>query len=273
MTARLPTRRPLRWLAPLALCATTAAALAAAPAPAASAAKPAAAAAPAAASAEPDTVRVLLAPGQETTLASQISGRVQAVTVSLGDSFAQGKPLVRFDCDEQQARLKMSEAELASARENHEAKLRLQGLRQAGEVEVSLAASNAEKARAQVELYKAQLAQCTVSAPFSGRVVKLSVKPFQSVAQGQALIDIVSDGPLKLRVNAPGKWVGWLRRGTHFEVQIDETGKRYKATVSALNGRIDAVSQTIEIEGMLDQRAPELLPGMSGTAHFAPPKP
>lgn len=262
----------MRGLALLALMtAAHAAALAAPPAPAASSAKPTAASASAAPDA--DTVRVLLAPSQETTLSSQLTGRVQAVTVSLGDSFGKGKPLVRFDCDEQQARLKMSEAELASARENHEAKLRLQGLQQAGEVEVSLAASNAEKARAQVELYKAQLAQCTVSAPFSGRVVKLSVKPYQSVAQGQALIDIVSDGPLKLRVNAPGKWVGWLRRGTRFEVQIDETGRRYSATVSALNGRIDAVSQTIEIEGTLDQRAPELLPGMSGVARFTPPRP
>lgn len=226
-----------------------------------------------AASTDSDTLRVLLAASEETTLSSQISGRVQTLTLALGDSFTKGKPLVRFDCDEQQARLKMSQAELAAARENHEAKLRLQGLQQAGEVEVSLAASNAEKARAQVDLYRAQLAHCTVSAPFSGRIAKLSVRSHQSVAPGQPLLDIVSDGPLKLRVNAPGKWVGWLRRGTRFDVQIDETGKRYKATVSALNARIDAVSQTIEIEGTLDQAAADLLPGMSGVALFSPPRP
>ena len=74
-------------------------------------------------------IRVLLAPAQETTLSSQVSARVQAVNVALGDSFVRGKPLVRFDCEEQVARLKMSEAELASARENHEAKL-LQFVRQ-----------------------------------------------------------------------------------------------------------------------------------------------
>lgn len=226
-----------------------------------------------AASTDSDTLRVLLAASEETTLSSQISGRVQTLTLALGDSFTKGKPLVRFDCDEQQARLKMSQAELAAARENHEAKMRLQGLQQAGEVEVSLAASNAEKARAQVDLYRAQLAHCTVSAPFSGRIAKLSVRSHQSVAPGQPLLDIVSDGPLKLRVNAPGKWVGWLRRGTRFDVQIDETGKRYKATVSALNARIDAVSQTIEIEGTLDQAAADLLPGMSGVALFSPPRP
>ena len=216
----------------------------------------------------PETVRVLLAPAVETTLSSQISARVQAVNVSLGDAFGRGRTLVRFDCDEPQARLKMSEAELASARETLEAKLRLQGLQQAGEVEVALAAGAVERASAQVELYRAQISQCSVHAPFAGRVVKLAVKPFQSVTQGQALLDIVSDGALKLRLNVPGRWVGWLRRGTPFEVRIDETGKTYKASVTAINARIDQVSQTIEIEGTVGQRAPELLPGMSGTARF-----
>jgi RND family efflux transporter MFP subunit len=222
--------------------------------------------------ADPTAVRVLLAPAQETTLSSQLAGRVQAVHVNLGDHFQKGAVLVRFDCDEHTARLKMSQADLAAARESHEAKLRLQGLQQAGELEVSLAASQAEKASAQVELVQAQLAQCSVAAPFSGRVVKVAARAFQGAAQGQPLLDIVSDGPLKLRLNAPGPWVGWLRRGTRFEVQIDETGRRYSARVTAINGRIDPVSQTIELEGVVESRAPELLPGMSGTARFVPPK-
>lgn len=221
---------------------------------------------------EPNAIRVLLAPALETTLVSQFVGRVREVGVTLGGAFPRGKALVRFDCDEQSARLRMAEAEMASARETHEAKLRLQGLQQAGEVEVSLAASAAEKARAQVGLYRAQMSQCAIVAPFAGRAVKIAVKPHQGVSAGQALLEIVSDGPLKLRLNAPARWVGWLRVGTRFEVDIDETAKRYKAKVTAVNGRIDAVSQTIELEATIDEHAAELLPGMSGVARFAPPK-
>lgn len=216
-------------------------------------------------------VRVLLAPAQETTLASQIAARVQAVPATLGSHVAKGATLVSFDCEEQAARLKMSQAELSSTRESHEAKLRLQGLQQAGEVEVALAASQAARAEAQVELYRAQIAQCKVTAPFSGRVVKVAVKAFQGVSAGQALVELVSDGPLKLRLNAPGKWAGWLRRGTRFEVQIDETGRRYEALVTALNGRIDPISQTLEIEAAVASNSTGLLPGMSGNARFRTP--
>lgn len=220
---------------------------------------------------DPNVIRVLLAPALETVLVSQMAGRIAAVNVTLGDRFAKGKILLSFDSGEQVARVKMAEAELASARENHEAKLRMQGLQLASEMEVSLAASAVAKSRAQVDLYRAQLAQCTVAAPFSGRVVKIAVKPYQSVNQAQPLLEIVSSGPLKLRLNVPAKWIGWLKKGTPFEVAIDETGKRYKASVSALNGRIDAISQTIELEATITDKAEELLPGMSGTARFNPP--
>lgn len=239
--------------------------------PKSSSAGPSTTSAPTRPAVDPNAIRVLLTPALETTLVSQTVGRVAAVHVNLGDSFPRGKTLVRFDCDEQYARLRMAEAEYAAARETHEAKLRLQGLQQAGEVEVSMAASNAAKTQAQISLYRAQSAQCAINAPFAGRVVKIAVKPHQGVNQAQPLMEIVSDGPLKLRLNAPANWLGWLKVGTPFDVQIEETGKRYKARVTAMNGRVDAVSQTIELEATMADKATDLLPGMSGTAYFSPP--
>lgn len=216
-------------------------------------------------------VRVLLAPEIETTLVSPMAGRIAVVNVGLGESFTAGKTLLRFVCDEQQARLEMANAELSSARETYEAKRRMKELQQAGRVEVAVAASNAEKAQAQVKLLRVQLDYCTLNAPFDGRVVKIAVKAHQGVNQAQPLLEVVSAGPLKLRLNVPAKWVMWLRTGATFEVAIDETAKTYQARVSAVNGRIDAVSQTVEIEATIADQAPELLPGMSGTAQFKPP--
>jgi len=216
-------------------------------------------------------IRVLLTPATETALASQFAGQVQALDATLGQRVKKGAVLVRFDCAEPEARLRMARAELASAQETHDAKRRLQDLQQASEVEVSLAASAADRARAQVALYGAQSANCRVTAPFSGRIVQVSIKPHQNVTPGQPLVELISEGPLKLRLNAPAAWVRWLKNGTPFEVAIDETGKRYGAKVTAINARIDAVSQSIELEGTISDAAAELLAGMSGTAHFSPP--
>jgi multidrug efflux pump subunit AcrA (membrane-fusion protein) len=72
----------------------------------------------------------------------------------------------------------------------------------------------------------------------------------------------------KLRLNVPSKWLAWLTLGRRFMVVIDETSRIYQARVAAINARVDAASQTIELEATVDKPGPELLPGMSGTAQF-----
>ena len=43
------------------------------------------------------------------------------------------------------------------------------------------------------------------------------------------------------------------------------------SVVSAINGRVDAASQSVEVEGTVRGAFPELLAGMSGNAVFAVP--
>lgn len=219
-----------------------------------------------------ELVRVLLTPGGETTLASPVAAKVQNLNATLGASFARGQTLVSFDCSEQTARLDMAKAELDGAVEQHEAKIRMQGLEQASDVEVAMAASAVAKFRAQIALSKAQVQQCTVVAPWAGRVAKLHIKNHMSVTPGQAMLDLVMSAPLKLKLNAPSKRMGQVKVGSLFNVTIDETGKTYKARVAAVNSRVDPVSQTIEIEAAFVGAHADLLAGMSGTADFATTK-
>ena len=125
------------------------------------------------------------------------------------------------------------------------------------------------KARGQVDLQQAQVTQCTIKAPWAGRVAKVHVKNFMSATPGQPLLDLVMSGPLRLKLNLPSRLVGRVTRGTRLNVTIDETGKTYEARVSAVNSRVDTVSQTVEVEAMITKPYPELLPGMSGVADLA----
>jgi RND family efflux transporter MFP subunit len=213
-----------------------------------------------------NTIRVLLTPDAESTLASPSATRIREVNATLGSTFGAGKTLLAFDCDESMARLNMAKAELLGADESHKAKQRIKKLGQASEVEVALAASAFEKSRSQVALQQAQVRNCSIAAPWSGRVSKVHVRNHMSVAAGQPLLDVVKDGPLKLRLNVPSRILSAIRVGKAFDVQIEETGKSYPAKVTALNSRVDPVSQTIEIEAGLLKVHSELLAGMSGTA-------
>ena len=176
--------------------------------------------------------------------------------------------LAQLQCVEVQARAKVAAAELGMARQNLAAKRNLQKLDAAGELEVAMATTEVSKAEGALTLARAQAGYCQVQAPFAGRVAKVYVKPYQTVQAGAPLFDLVSDGALKVRLNVPSTLLPQLKPGMPVEVEIHETGKRYPAKVSAINARVDAVAQTVELEARLDAAYPELIAGMSGTARF-----
>jgi membrane fusion protein, multidrug efflux system len=213
-------------------------------------------------------VRVLLVPDKETTISSTMAARIVAFNGTLGQSFKAGDTLVVFDCEEALARVEMSKAELAGAIEQHEAKVKMQGLEQASDVEVALAASASNKAKAQLNLNQAQVSQCKIFAPWAGRVAKANVKNHMTVTPGQPLMELVNSGPLKLKLNMPSSMLARTKTGSKFNVTIDETSQTYAASVSAINSRVDPVSQTVEIEAKMLKSYKELLAGMSGTANF-----
>lgn len=218
---------------------------------------------------QPNFVRVLLVPEKETTISSTLAARIIHFNGALGQHFSAGSVLVGFDCEEALARVEMSRAEYAGAVDQHEAKVKMQGLEQASDIEVALAASASNKAKAQLNLNQAQVGQCKIYAPWSGRVAKAVAKNHMTVTPGQPLMELVKDGPLKLKLNVPSKLLNHVKSGTQFTVSIDETSQSYAATVTAVNSRVDPVSQTVEIEAKLLKNYKELLAGMSGVANFA----
>ena len=225
---------------------------------------------PAAPKAKPTEAEVaaLILAGEETTLSSQMAGRISRIGVGLGDRVKKGSRLVQFDCSEQKAQVDAAEAEYHGARETHLTKLRLQALGAAGELEVTVAAAAADKARSQVALRKSQMAYCAVNAPFSGNVARLRVKAAESVNIGQPLVDLVNPESLKAQMFVPASWITWIKRGSALSIHVRETGQTFKAHVSKVNARVDGVSQQLEVEARIDKGQGRLLPGMVGSASF-----
>ena len=212
--------------------------------------------------------RVLLEASETTTLSSPADGRIVALSMGLGNSFSGGAVLVEFECHEQRARVRITGTELEAAQKTYDNKLSMKGLDQASDIEVDLAALEVQKFKEQLTLYREQVEQCKVVAPWAGATAKLHVKNHMHVAKGEPIADVVRSGRLKGRAYVPSRLIGDIRIGRPMLVEIDETGKTYKARISHVNARVDAVSQTIEVELLVQEGARGLLPGMSGQLRF-----
>jgi membrane fusion protein (multidrug efflux system) len=108
--------------------------------------------------------------------------------------------------------------------------------------------------------------------PFNGITVEQKAQEFQYATPGQPLLEVLDDRSLEIELIAPPRWLGWLKAGYGFAVQIDETDKTYPAEITRVGGRVDPVSQTIKVFGEIKGDAPELMAGMSGRANIPPPK-
>ncbi|MGY3855945.1 efflux RND transporter periplasmic adaptor subunit [Aeromonas intestinalis] len=217
---------------------------------------------------DPNAIRILLAANLETTLSSQMSGTLGELQARLGQRVPKGTLLARFDCREGEAQASVARAELQMARQDLAAKRNLRKLDAVGDLEVAIAATGVQKAEGADALARARSSYCDVRAPFAGRIAQVQAKPYQTMNAGTPLFDLVSDGPLKVRLNVPSRLLSGLKEGQPIEINVLETGKPYQAKISQINARVDAVAQTVELEARLDAPYPELVAGMSGVARL-----
>ena len=246
-------------------------ALAAGPALAADSAPSLAPADRSAAAAEPgEHARALVRSKFQAVLSSEIAGRILKMPVREGERFHKGERLVEFDCGWYAASQQAAQATLAHAQAKQNGTEAMAAMRSAGSMDVALARSDTEKARADVRLAAISVERCVIVAPFDGRVVEQKIHAFESVSQNTPLLTVLADSDLEVSLVVPATWLVWLKPGQPFTLAIDETSHSHPGRVSRLGAQIDPVSQTVTVYGDLVDPDRDLIAGMSGTASFGP---
>jgi membrane fusion protein (multidrug efflux system) len=213
-------------------------------------------------------VRGLLKPMHEATLSSEVLAKVTEIPFTEGKRFKKGDVLVRFDCARYKAELAATQAEFSARKKTSDNNAELSTYNAAANLDVEVSAAETDKAAAQMQAAQAMLNGCTISAPWAGRVVEVVAHAHETVSPGKELLRILDDSKLEIELLAPSKWLTWLKIGSTFKFRVDETGHEYPAKVSELGARVDPVSQTIRLTGLLNKQDSALLAGMSGSAHF-----
>ena len=215
--------------------------------------------------------RALLIAQTEAVLSSQITGKILEVNVDLGQAFKKDDVLIQFDCEVQKATRDKVRATLKAASITVKSHKKLRELGSISQLELAQAEAEELKARADLKEITAQIKMCTINAPFNGRVVSRKIDAYETVTQGEELIEIIDDGSLAVDLLVPSNWTKWLKPGLEFNITVAETGDTVQAAVQEVGARIDPVSQTIAVRGKLLNQPTGLLAGMSGQAIFPAP--
>lgn len=215
-------------------------------------------------------IRTQFAPRNEVVISSELAAKISSLPLREGDAFRAGQTLVAFDCSLFQAQLGKARATLETARQTLVVQTRLAELNSTGALELQQAQGRVNEGTAEVAYSQATVSRCTIRAPFNGRVAKRQAANYQYVTPGTPLLGLIDTSELELQLIVPSQWLSRLKVGSKFQVQVDELGTQVSARIARLGARIDPVSQTIGVTGVVDGNAAGLLPGMGGWATFAP---
>lgn len=237
-----------------------------APAPSGTPAK----ASPADASGAADNrIRTQFAPRNEVVISSELAAKISSLPLREGDAFRAGQTLVAFDCSLFQAQLGKARATLDTAKQTLVVQTRLAELNSTGALELRQAQGRVNEGTAEVAYSQATVNRCTIHAPFNGRIAKRLAANYQYVTPGTPLLGLIDTSELELQLIVPSQWLTRLKVGSKFQVQVDELGTQVNARIVRLGARIDPVSQTIGVTGVVEGNPADLLPGMGGWATFA----
>jgi len=220
------------------------------------------------AAAEAVTAHGVVRAGDEAVIASRMTALITALPLTAGQSFQRGQMLASFDCSQMHAQLQAAQAAASAYRKTYDTNVELDQYKAIGTSEVAVSKANLGKAEADAQAIQAGTGQCSIAAPFAGKVVERIAHPHDVAAPGQPLMRIQGSGNLEVELIVPSSWLTWLKPGTPFSFGIEETGGTVDGHITELGAAVDPVSKTMRVTGRIDVRG-TVLPGMSGTARFA----
>ena len=223
---------------------------------------------PAATAADAVLVRGVLRPLAQATLSTDISARVTKVGFKDGEAFHNGDVLVAFDCARQEADLASAEAQEREMRVGLDSALLMEKRNAGNRTETATAQARTDKAHAEADSIRARLSQCSIAAPYDGRITGIDIHEHEYPVPSRPMLSIVADGQPTIELIVPSAWLVWLKPGEPFQFAVDETAKAYPGNVERLGASVDTVSQTIKVFGRFTGPTDGVLPGMSGAAHF-----
>jgi len=227
----------------------------------------------------------------------KVSGRLDSVTVRLGDRVSRGQRLAKVEDREILEQVKQAQAsfEVAAATiRQREADLKLAQTNldrsrslfdreliprqtfddtdaryQAAVASLDLARAQYAQAQARLDELKINLANTEITSPVAGFVGKRSLDPGAWVTPNSAFISVVDIGVVRLVANVVEKDLRRVTQGMMTDVSVDAfPGEKFEGRIAHVAPVLDPATRTAQVEVEIQNSNFRLKPGMYAKVDF-----
>ena len=206
------------------------------------------------------------------TLAFEVSGKLNEITINIGDKVKKGDVLASLDDRDFRNVLDQSKAELKRAKAQYARMKNALADNAVARQDVTNAEAAYESAKATVEIHQKALDDTQLHAPYDGIITEKQITSFGNVQAKQPAIRIVDPTRIEMEADIPESIISYVGVGMEILVEFDAfPDVTIVSKVSEIGNEASQLTRTYPVTLIMDQ--PEeatILPGMSGKAWRAP---
>ena len=232
-------------------------------------------------------------------LSSELNGKIDSVLVEEGELVKQGEELLEFDSSVIDAQIKVArlEADYETRIEQAETKYeylkgeyeRRKGLgkfisetkKEEFKQKMVDARLNVEelkrqrtRAEAQLDYYRAEAEQYTVTAPIAGAVSQVKVEAGEMAETGEELLEVIDPHAIEVQIPLPERYVTHIDTGQKALVRFESAGSDpYEGTVFVVQPYVDSTSGRFTVKVLVETESKDVVPGMECEVQFQPRQP
>ena len=204
---------------------------------------------------------------QQTTVATQIAGRVLEVRADAGQRVARGDLLMRIDAREAAEAARAAEAQFANAKLNYERQRQLKEQKFVSQAVVDKAKADFDAAAANRSAAGASQSHASIVAPITGVIARRHAELGDLATPGRPLFTLYEPGALRVTASVPQYRLSDVRGVKTARVEFPELGKWVDATAVQVLPTVDPATHSAQVRVMLPAQI-EATPGMFARVHF-----
>lgn len=206
-----------------------------------------------------------LLPLRRAILAAEVPGRVEQLSVDVGDRVRKGQILAKIDTRALRQQIAEAEALHVQAVDRFERAERLYEKRSITKEQQIDAVAGRDVAEARLKSAQLALAKSELKAPWAGSVAAKRVEVGDYASPGLPLLELVAVNRLKVRAAASASDVPFLNIGAPVTVRVDVFPREeWHGTVVRLGAELDSDTRTLVVEAEIDNAEGRLRPGLFG---------
>ena len=215
-------------------------------------------------------------------LSFEVGGKVQQVTVDIGDQVKKGQLLADLDTEPYKLDVQAAEADLATARSEYK-NMKLQfervdelvdkGFVSRARWDAAMAARDTARnqinfAVSKLNLAKRDLRLTTLTAPFDGSIAARSVDPHVKVHPGQKLFEINADGAMEVQFDISETIIAQMHLGMPVSVKFPTLQGKFSEGRISFIGSAAGTANAFPVKADLFDLPAQIKPGMTADVDF-----